>query len=298
MELFHFPFNAMGTECELQFFAASKTLAQNAARYAIEDVRRLESRYSRYRDDSYLSEINRIAQRGGSLEVDDETAALLNYADACYRQSDGLFDITSGILRKIWRKELQQPPDKDTIERLLGQIGWHHVAWNAPTLEFATPGMEIDFGGIVKEYAVDRVAGFCNEQNILHGFVNLGGDLRIFGPRLDGSAWAVGIRHPRQTGLIRTLYLQRGALASSGDYERCFVLNGIRYGHVLNPKTGWPVNHLAAVSVISDLCVVAGSASTIAMLKEQEGPSWLEALGLPHLWFTVNGESGGSLALS
>ena len=96
--------------------------------------------------------------------------------------------------------------------------------------------------------------------------------------------------------MIQTLVLHVGALASSGDYERCIVLDGVRYGHILNPRTGWPVRHLASVSVVGDLCVVAGSTSTIAMLKEERGPAWLEGMGLPHFWVDVHGEAGGSLA--
>ena len=95
--------------------------------------------------------------------------------------------------------------------------------------------------------------------------------------------------------LLDTLLLHDGALASSGDYEHCITVNGIRYGHVLNPKTGWPVRHLAAVSVLSDFCVVAGSASTIAMLKEENGAEWLKELELPNLWIDVHGEIGGSI---
>jgi thiamine biosynthesis lipoprotein len=94
---------------------------------------------------------------------------------------------------------------------------------------------------------------------------------------------------------LDTLLLHDGALASSGDYERCITVKGIRYGHVLNPKTGWPVRHLAAVSVVGDFCVVAGSASTIAMLKEDKGAEWLNDLGLPCLWVDVQGEIGGSI---
>lgn len=109
--------------------------------------------------------------------------------------------------------------------------------------------------------------------------------------------WRLGIRHPRsKEALLDTLLLYEGALASSGDYERCILINGVRYGHVLNPKTGWPVRHLAAVSVIGDFCVVAVSASTIAMLKEDQGIDWLRDLGLPHLWVDIHGVSGGSIA--
>jgi thiamine biosynthesis lipoprotein len=158
------------------------------------------------------------------------------------------------------------------------------------------PGMEIDFGGIVKEYAVDRAAALCQSAGVRHGVINLGGDIKVIGPRADGSPWRIGIRHPRhKEAIMQTILLREGALASSGDYERCILVNGVRYGHVLNPKTGWPVRHLAAVSVIADFCVIAGSASTIAMLKEENGPAWLDSLGLPYLWADIHGGTGGSI---
>jgi len=294
MKYYQYRFKAMGTPCEIQLYAKKKAQSKQAINKVVNDVRRLESLYSRYRQNSYLSKINRVAAVSGSIEVDGETAGLLNYAYACYQQSDGLFDITSGLLRKAWSFEDSQLPDENHIQTLLTKIGWDKLNWSAPVLEFLIPGMEIDFGGIVKEYAVDRAAVLCQDSDIQHGIINLGGDIRIIGSHPDGHPWNVGIRHPhQQSNVIETLLLHKGALASSGDYERCITLNGIRYGHILNPKTGWPVRHLAAVSVVSDLCVVAGSASTIAMLKEKEGAMWLESLELPYLWVDVSGESSG-----
>ncbi len=286
----------MGTPCEIQLFAVSHKTAQHVADMVIDDVERLEQRYSRYRPDSYLSEINRTAARGGSIDVDPETAGLLNYALTCYEQSDGLFDISSGILRQAWRFDRDNLPEERQIQALLNIIGWHKIDWTPPKLTFSVPGMELDFGGIVKEYAVDRAAGLCLQAGIKHGLINLGGDIKLIGPRPDGSPWQVGIAHPRKKGeVIEALALSGGALASSGDYERCLQFDGVRYGHVLNPKTGWPVRYMASVSVVGDFCVVSGSAATIAMLKEEEGPAWLESLGLPCLWVDVHGNSGGSL---
>lgn len=292
-------FKAMGSPCEIQLFAKTQKQAREITNKAVADVERLEQRYSRYRPDSFLSDINRVAAVGGSITVDDETASLLNYADTCYQQSDGLFDITSGILRKAWRFDVKQLPDAHVIEALLAKVGWQQLIWQPPVLTCPIAGMEIDFGGVVKEYAVDRVAALCWTAGIHHGVVNLGGDIKIIGPRADGTPWQVGIRHPRQKqAVIHHLRLSSGALASSGDYERCIEIDGVRYGHILNPKTGWPVKHLAAVSVVGDFCVVAGSASTIAMLKEDQGPAWLNQLGLAHLWVDVNGQTGGSFKLN
>ena len=276
---------------------ATQAKARHAADAAIADVQRLEALYSRYKTDSFLSEINRAAATGGSITVDEETACLLDYAVTCYEQSEGLFDITSGLLRRAWKFDQGKLPEQSLIDELLDKVGWHKVSWKRPVLTFSVPGMEIDFGGVVKEYAVDRAAALCYAGGIKHGVINLGGDIKVIGPRADGSPWRIGIRHPRsKDALLDTLLLYEGALASSGDYERCIMVNGVRYGHVLNPKTGWPVRHLAAVSVVGDFCVVAGSASTIAMLKEDKGTDWLQELGLPHLWVDVHGETGGSIA--
>lgn len=296
LRYYQFDFKAMGSPCAIQLYALGAKKGERAAQSAIDDVRRLEALYSRYREDSFLSEINRTASLGGRISVDDETAGLLDYADTCYRQSGGLFDITSGILRRVWDFKSGKLPDSWAIDGIMEKIGWHQLKWERPVLAFDTPGMEIDFGGVVKEYAVDRAAALCLEAGVQHGIVNLGGDIKVIGPHPDGSAWRVAIRHPRRSGeILEALMLDSGALASSGDYERCIVLNAVRYGHVLNPKTGWPVRHMAAVSVVSDFCVVAGSASTIGMLKEERGPGWLKELGLPHLWVDVNGRAGGPL---
>lgn len=286
----------MGSPCEIQLYAESRAEANRLTGLAVADVQRLESRYSRYRGDSFLSAINRVAAAGGRISVDEETTGLLNYAATCHRESGGLFDITSGILRRAWRFDQGGLPDQARIGALLEKVGWQRVRWIPPVLEFPLPGMEIDFGGVVKEYAADRIAALCREAGARHGLVNLGGDIRIIGPHPDGGPWRIGIRHPRRNGeVIRTLLLHRGGVASSGDYERCLVVEGVRYGHVLNPKTGWPVRSLASVTVAGDLCVVAGSASTIAMLKEHEGPAWLAELGLPHFWVDVEGKTGGRL---
>jgi thiamine biosynthesis lipoprotein len=180
----------MGTPCEIRLAAAGAAEAEDLARLAIAEVARLEARYSRYREDSDLSAINRAAAAGGSIAVDAETAALLDYADACHRQSAGLFDISSGILRRAWRfgADGGRLPEPAQVQALLQHVGWQRVDWqrvDAPTrlLRFPVPGMELDFGGIVKEYAVDRVAALLQGAGVAHGFVNLGGDVRALGAK-------------------------------------------------------------------------------------------------------------------
>lgn len=280
----------------MQLYARHFTVAKAAYRLVIQDIKRLEAKYSRYLDSSYLSRINQVAVFGGEISVDPETASLLDYAATCYHESGGLFDITSGVLRRAWNFKSGSIPSEDAIQAVLKTVGWEKLRWEKPLLIFPIAGMELDLGGIVKEYAVDRAATICREAGIANGIINLGGDIRVIGPHADGQPWRVGISHPRHKDMVlQTLEVYEGGLASSGDYERCIILNGVRYGHILNPKTGWPVKRIAAVSVLSKLCTVAGSAATIGMLKEDQAAKWLRKLGLPHLWVTVDGETGGSL---
>ncbi|MFO1329705.1 MAG: FAD:protein FMN transferase [Rubrivivax sp.] len=296
MQRLHLTFTAMGTPCEVQLAAPVAAHARAAAQRVQDEVSRLERRYSRYREDSDLSALNRVAAAGGSTTVDDETAALLDYAHTCHGQSGGLFDISSGLLRRAWRFGSGRLPDAAEVQALLPFVGWHQVRWQRPRLSFGRAGMELDLGGIVKEYAADRAAALLAADGIAHGLVNLGGDLRVVGPQPDGSPWRVGVRDPHDAqALLVTLALAQGALASSGDYERCIVVDGVRHGHILDPRSGWPVQGLAAVSVAAPLAVVAGSACTIAMLMGRDGIDWLGGTALPHLWVDAQGRRGGPL---
>lgn len=299
LTLFNYQFKAMGSPCQLQFYTTDKATAKSIADTVIGDVYRLEQKYSRYNPDSYLSEINRYAKAGKSIEVDHETASLLNYAVTCYEQSDGLFDITSGALRKAWKfnQHTNTLPNPKYIEKALKKIGWEKVRWANSKLSFSRADMELDFGGIVKEYATDRAAAIAVQLGVKHGLINLGGDIKVTGSHPDGSSWQVGIQHPQKTNaIISAIGLVDGGMATSGDYERCIMINGKRYGHILNPKTGWPVQYFSSVTVVSEFCVLAGSASTIAMLKEEEGTKWLTSLNIAHQWIDHEGNVGGTIA--
>ncbi len=278
----------MASAHELQLGADDGARAHRAAEAAIADVLRIEAKYSRYRDDSVTTEINRAA--GGSpVAIDAETAALLRYADQCYRLSGGLFDITSGVLRRVWDFKRTPPrlPAADALAAATALIGWDTVEWDDRALRLPRAGMEIDFGGIGKEYAADRVAAVCVEHGIAHALVNLGGDVRAVGPQEHGAPWRIGIRDPRRDGAaIAEVDVAGGAVATSGDYERFFELAGRRYCHVLNPRTGMPAAHWQSISVVAPLAVVAGSCATIAMLLEADAAAFLDAQGVS--WIGVD----------
>src|SRR5450631_872657 len=253
MPLFRFGFPAMASANELQIWAEAEADARRGADAAIADALRIEAKYSRYRDDSVVTRVNREAGLA-AVPIDAETAALLRYADQCYRLSEGLFDITAGVLRRTWDFRRTPPllPTDAALADAVSAIGWCDVEWSEHAIRLPRGGMEIDFGGICKEYAADRMATLCLEHGLRHVLVNLGGDVRAAGPQHDGAPWSIGIRHPRRTGeVIATVELAGGALATSGDYERFFEIDDRRYCHLLNARTGWPVRYWQSVSVVA-----------------------------------------------
>jgi thiamine biosynthesis lipoprotein len=265
---FGIEFSAMASRCEIRVCAPDETVARAWAEAAIAEVRRIEAKFSRYRADSVVSRIN-AAAGGTAVEVDAETAALLDFAARLHEQSGGLFDPTAGVLRRAWDFTAPRVPRPEEIDALLPLVGWRQVEWRRPYLRLARAGMEIDFGGIGKEYAADRAAAAMESHGARRGFVNLGGDVRAFGPQPDGRPWSIGIQHPRAASgvTIGAIELARGAVATSGDYERYFERDGRRYCHILDPRTGWPVTHWQSVSVAAPVCAAAGACTTIAMLK-------------------------------
>lgn len=284
MILFESGFKAMGSPCQIQCFCADQVAAERIFAPLKAEVSRLEKKYSRYLSDSLLSQINHSAGTGQAVPLDEETLAILQFAHQAYELSDGLFDITSGVLRQVWDFKDAKVPTPEQLRPILPLIGWPKVQWDTQQISLPLKGMEIDFGGIVKEYAVDRCVALLQQQQI-KGLVNLGGDIGVSSPSDRKYIWNVGIRHPRKgiNDKIASIPLTHGAIAASGDYERFILLNGKRYNHILNPKTGYPIEGLATVSLWSERCVLAGTLTTIAMLKGPGGLEWLESLDMPFI---------------
>ncbi|HJV84648.1 MAG TPA: FAD:protein FMN transferase [Noviherbaspirillum sp.] len=286
-----FDFQAMASPCNIQMDGRDEHAMRRAVTAAISEVRRIEEKYSRYRETSIISRINR-AVGSEAVEVDSETASLLNFAEQLWTLSDGLFDITSGVLRRAWDFRKGRLPEADALKALMPLVGWLHVDRKGSTVRLSKPGMELDFGGFGKEYAVDCAAAVLKHHGIEHALINLGGDLYALGPRgfpgHEGKPWLVEIQHPRPDTTrpeapLAVLPLARGGLATSGDYERFFIHEGQRYCHILNPQTGWPVSHWQSVSILAANATTAGALSTIAMLKGPEAITWLQTQNVRYL---------------
>jgi len=278
MECHVFSFSAMSCRNEIQLFAENRATAQAAADQAMAEVRRLERLWSRYRPDSIVTRINQAAGRG-PVVVDEETAGLLDYAATAWHESEGLFDLTSGVFRRVWDFSSGRIPDADAVRACLPLVGWDKVVWQRPEIRLPVPGMELDFGGLGKEYAADRAAGVLSGLGCI-ALVNLGGDIVASAARPGDEPWQIGIRDPRTAqSLSGHLPLYSGAFATSGNYERCIEADGRRYGHILDPHTGWPVpGGPASVSVLAPNCLLAGTLTTVAMLKGAEAKHWLDSM--------------------
>lgn len=270
----------MGCPCELRFHAGTKRAFARAARKCVAEVRRFERKYSRYRPDSVTSKINRAAGVA-PVRIDAETAAILKYATVCHEQSGGLFDMTSGVFRRVWHRKRTVLPTQSELDDCLALVGWEKVEHFENHTYLPIDGMELDFGGVVKEYAADAAAITARQAGICHGLINLGGDICIVGPQPGGDPWRVCIVHPVNIdSAIATVSLTDGALTTSGNYERYVEIEGARYSHLIDPRTGWPVQGLLSVSVAAAQAIVAGSISSIALLHAaSEGLDWLERCG-------------------
>lgn len=274
-------FQAMASPCDVIIETDDEHDAQQVVKAVANEAWRIEQKFSRYRDDNITHKINNA--HGEMIEVDDETARLLDFSAQLFQMSDGMFDVTSGVLRKAWRfDQSDNIPTQTQIDELLPIIGWDKVSWNNPKLKLEAD-MEIDLGGLGKEYAVDRCGQLARELSSASILINFGGDLVITKPRKDGTDWTIGRLSSDPAAPVGMIKLNRGALATSGDAHRYLAKEGKRYCHVLNPKTGWPIEDPPhTVSVAAPTCIEAGMLSTFALLHGNKAEAFLKAQEVPY----------------
>ncbi len=292
-------FEAMACPCEVLSEAANAGEARGLTQLAATEAWRIEDKFSRYLAGNVVDRINTAS--GEPVEVDAETAMLIEFATTLNRLSDGQFDISSGALRRAWTFDgSDRVPTPAAIAAALRAVGWHRVSWTPPLLRLPAD-MEIDFGGIGKEYAVDRAVAILREQSRVSCLVNFGGDLAVTSTPGSRRAWTVGIE-PADAGATRPparLSLAAGALATSGDTRRYLLRDGVRYGHILDPTTGWPVPYTPrSVTVAADTCTQAGMLSTLAMLEGEGAEAFLAAQGVRYWCYRDYPARHGSVAHS
>lgn len=266
--------NALGTFCEVQYVCADASIAQRFEKAAIDWVAGFEARYSRFRPDSLVSRIN--ASAGGDwVAVDSEMEHMLNFCASLHFMTKGVMDVTATPVMRLWDYKSPSPriPAADEIAAALRLVGWSKVQRSHGKIRLPEPGMAIDFGGWGKEYAVDAVAALARNHGLSDVLVDFGHDLMALGTAPGKPGWHIGLEDPAnpEGPCKASIAASNFGVASSGDYLRGFTIEGKRYGHIVNPSTGWPVsNGCRQVTVVAPSCLLAGALSTAIFILGPE----------------------------
>lgn len=291
----------MGTVVEISVVSGDPRHGSLALQAAFEEMARLEAMMSAFRDDSELSRLNREAS-SRPVRVSPELFEVIKMALALSRTTRGAFDITVGPLMKLWPfyAPEKRVPSAEEIREVLRRVGYGLVNLSPQerTVSFAVSGMALDLGGIAKGYAIDRAVAVLKERGIEAALVNAGGDVFAYGKKPGNQPWRVGLRHPRNPQeLLAALPLTDKAVVTSGDYERYFLVDGKRYSHIVDPRSGVTAQRTASVTVVASSAAYAdGLATGMLVLGPEEGLALAESLPGVHAAIVTEGE-GEELAL-
>ncbi len=266
---------AMASPCDVLMEIEDKALAQDVLNAVANEAWRIEGKFSRYKKDNIIFQINN--SKGNAVAIDEETMRLLDFANELFEISEGMFDVTSGVLRQLWKFDgSSNVPERKQVKKILKNIGWQNVVRDGGNIALPE-GMEIDLGGIGKEYAVDRCVQMARQKTDQSILVNFGGDLAMTATRKNNAFWSVGRLVTGSDEASGIFQLYGGAIATSGDANRYLLKDGIRYSHILNPLTGWSiVDAPHTVSVAAATCIEAGMMSTLAMLQGGKAEDFLK----------------------
>jgi len=262
----------MGTLVSISISGAEPNLADRAEDLAFHEIRRIEQVMSTYIPESDISLINRSAGKAWR-PVDPELLSVIQESLRYSRLSNGAFDITFKPLSNLWPMEPDsRPPSEEEIRKVLPLINYHDVLMDDQgRVLLKKPGMSIGLGGIAKGYAVDRAMAVLKAQGIKNAVINAGGDLLVIGRRSDQQPWEIGIQDPRNRNtLIKKMPMTNCAIATSGDYERFFIYNGVRYHHIMDPRTGYPAQGCRSVTIICPTVIMADAVATAVFVLGPE----------------------------
>jgi len=263
----------MGTLIRVEVWADAREAGERAISKVMVEMRRIDGAMSPYKERSELSKINREAHRK-PLAISPELYDLIVRAQKLSEQTNGAFDITFSSVGYMYDYRLRVAPSEAQIKKALPAIDYRRITLDAAkrTIFFEREGMRIDLGGIAKGYAVDRGIEILKKHGITHGLVTAGGDSRVLGDRR-GRPWIIGIRDPRRKdGVVARIPLANEAISTSGDYERYFEAGGVRYHHIINPKTGHSATGVWSATVIGpDATTTDGLSTSVFVLGPKAG---------------------------
>jgi thiamine biosynthesis lipoprotein len=263
----------MDTFIEVRIWGRDGERALNECWENLEYLAKLLDRFSNN------SDIYRINSKAGSwVKVAEDTLEIINKAIYYAKMTDGYFDPTITPILKLWGfyDKRYRIPTEDEVKRELRKVDFRRIQIREKMV-FIPKGMEIDLGGIAKGYILDRLLSSLKRYKIERALLNIGGQIGVYGKPKDGNEWEIRIRNPRKLDdYIGLVYINKGSVATSGDYERYFIRDGIRYCHLIDPKTGYPVREVMSVSIISENATKADALSTAFFVMGAKAISYWE----------------------
>ncbi|MCP4269858.1 MAG: FMN-binding protein [Candidatus Brocadiaceae bacterium] len=292
LQLFKKASLSMGTLFEITAYVSDKYKAEKAFSEVFKELNRLDFLMSNYKEDSELSKINKNAKTEPT-DCNKELAYVIEQSIKYSNITDGAFDITIGPLMKKWGffKKQGQIPDKGEIESTLQSISYKNInieeavkksllknPVTVKTIFFKNASTEIDLGGIGKGYAVDKATKVLKQNGINSALINFAGNIYAYGTPPEKNSWVIGLQHPRKSeGLLGTFEIKNRAVSTSGDYEKFFTINGKRYSHIFDPRTGNPVKGIVSVTIVTDSATRADALSTgVFVLGVEKGMELIE----------------------
>lgn len=279
----------VGSACEITYYATNDSLATIIHQEIDNELVRIDSLLNRFSDKSLVSELNRTSR----VQAPADIAHLFEVSDSISVITNGLFDISIAPLMELWGfyKRESKIPDSAEIAETRLRVDYTQITIKGDSVVIA-PDMRVDLGGIAQGYAADRVAQILRQYHVTSALINIGGEIVAVGRSPEGRPWRIGIRHPREQGIIETVELEDMALSTSGDYEKYFVINNQRYPHIINPKTGFPALDFVSITVFADNAAFADAIATAtAVMGPIRGLKFLDSLNIHGiLYFEENGE--------
>ncbi len=275
---YHYENILVGGPCEIKFYTSSEGTGKKVLNQIDVELKRLDSLLNYFSPHSLVSLINREHQAVIPSDIRD----IFVLSDSISRLTDGLFDISIAPLLEIWGfyKGEKRVPSKQEIKSVKVFVDYRKVTVKGDTI-IIRDSMKIDLGGIAQGYAADRVTSILKEHKIKSAIINIAGEIVAIGNSPRNRPWTVGIKNPRGEGIIEKVFLSNKALSTSGDYEKFFLVNNIRYAHILNPKTGYPAEDYASVTIFSENAGFAdGLATAVSVMGAEKGKKFLDSMGI------------------
>jgi thiamine biosynthesis lipoprotein len=294
---------AMGTTWHVTVVGAEATSEARLQQRLEQRIEEVESRFSTYREDSELSRFSRLAQAGEPFPASPDFRAVMDVAARVHELSGGAWDGTVRPLVDLWGfgpgRPVREPPPDERVQAALAEVGFRHIERRGDALVKTRPGVTLDLSSIAKGYGVDAAARVLRDEGHRDFIVEVGGEVVASGSRADGTPWRVGINRPSPDAtpdeIYRVVPLRDQALATSGDYRNFFERDGVRYSHIIDPRTGRPItNRVVSVTVLAPDCTLAdGLATALMVMGAEAGTALAEKLDRVESLILVQDPQGG-----